>query len=202
MLTGSSSVVIEHMKMYCALEPNLAIAYFYFDFNEPGKQNATNFVSTLVAQLCNHIAELPEELTKLYQACSNGTQVAALYSLQEVLFAVAKKFDNVFIVADALDECPNDRKLREELLELIQDMSTQSSSNLHLLVTSRAEQDISERLLPLSSTRAISIQSSQIESDIKSYICYEISKDSKLKSFPAGQQENIQKTLLAGANGM
>ncbi|MCJ1345324.1 hypothetical protein MMC31_003531, partial [Peltigera leucophlebia] len=201
-LTGSSSVVIEHMKTYCASNPNLAIAYFYFDFNEPGKQNATNFVSTLIAQLCSHLAELPEELTKLYKTCNNGTHEAVLYSLQTVLFAVAKNFDTVFIVADALDECPIDGKLREELLDLIKDMSTQSSSNVHLLVTSRAEQDISERLFPLSTTRAISIQSSKIDSDIKSYICHEISKDSKLKSFPAGQQENIQRTLLAGANGM
>ena len=117
---------------YCTLKTNLAIAYFYFDFNEPGKQNATSFVSTLIAQLCNHLAELPEELTKLYKTCNNGTQVAALYSLQAALFEVAKKLDTVFIVADALDECPNDRNLRVDLLELIETMSTQSSSNIHL----------------------------------------------------------------------
>lgn len=117
---------------YCTLKPNLAIAYFYFDCNEPGKQNATSFVSTLIAQLCNHLAELPEELTKLYETCNNGTQVAALYSLQAALFEVAKKLDTVFIVADALDECPNDRNLRVDLLELIETMSTQSSSNMHL----------------------------------------------------------------------
>ena len=138
-LTGSSSITIEHMKTYCDSKPNPAIAYFYFDFNKPEKQNATNFVSTLIAQLCSHLAELPEELTKLYETCSNGTQVAALYSLQPVLFAVAKELDTVFIVADALDECPNNGTVRRDLLEQIKDMITQSSSNVHLLVTSRSE---------------------------------------------------------------
>ena len=99
------------------------------------------FVSTLIAQLCNHLAELPEELTELYKKYNNGTQVAALCSLQAALFAVAKKSDTIFIVADALDECPDDRNLRLDLLELIENMSTQSSSNVHLLVTSRSEQE-------------------------------------------------------------
>lgn len=190
------------MKTYCASKPNLAITYFYFDFNEPGKQNATNFISTLISQLCNHLAELPQELTELYKAYNSGRQIAALHTLKLALFAVAKKLDTVFIVADALDECPNDGNLRKELLELMNEMCAQSPSNIHLLVTSRSEPDISELLLSLSTTRAIPIQGPQIESDIKLYICSEISTDSKLKKFPSKEKERIEKNLVARANGM
>lgn len=201
-LTVSSSVIIEQLKVNCASKPNLAIAYFYFDFNESEKQNATSFVSTLIAQLCNHVVDLPEKLKELYEVCKNGRGVVTLDTLQAVLFAVAEKFGDVFIVADALDECPNNGTLREELLELIKDMSTRSSSNIHLLVTSRPELDIGELLLSLSTTRVIPIQGPPLEADIKSYIRYEFSSNSKLKKIPMEEQKKVEKRLMAGANGM
>lgn len=200
-LTGSSSVIIEQLRANCASKPNLAIAYFYFDFNESEKQNATSFVATLIAQLCNHVVDLPERLKELYETCDNGKRVATLDNLQATLFVVAQNFGDVFIVADALDECPNGI-IREELLELIKDMSTRSSSNIHLLVTSRLESDIEELLLSLSTTRVIPIQGSPLEADIKSYICNEISSNSKLKKIPIEEQKKIEKRLIAGANGM
>ena len=201
-LTVSSSVIIEQLKANCASKPNLAIAYFYFDFNESEKQNATSFVTTLIAQLCNHVVDLPEKLKELYKACNNGRGVATLDTLQAALFAVAEKFGDVFIVADALDECPNNGTLREELLELIKDMSIRQSSNIHLLVTSRLESDIEELLLSLSTTRAIAIHGSPLDADIKSYICNEISSNSELKKIPIQEQRKIEKRLIAGADGM
>lgn len=201
-LIVSSSVIIEQLKVNCDSKPNLAIAYFYFDFNESEKQNATNFVTSLIAQLCNHVVDLPEKLKELYKACNNGRGLAALDTLLAALYAMAEKFDDVFIVADALDECPNDGTLREELLELIKDMSTRSSSNIHFLVTSRLESDIEELLRSLSTTRVIPIQGSSLEADINSYICNEISSNPKLKKIPIEEQKKIEKHLIAGANGM
>lgn len=198
----SSSVIIEQLKVNCDSKPNLAIAYFYFDFNESEKQNATSFVTSLIAQLCNHVVDLPEKLKELYKACNNGRGLAALDTLLVALYAMAEKFDDVFIVADALDECPNDGTLREELLELIKDMSTRSSSNIHFLVTSRLESDIEELLRSLSTTRVIPIQGSSLEADINSYICNEISSNPKLKKIPIEEQKKIEKHLIAGANGM
>lgn len=115
---------------------------------------------------------------------------------------MAEKFDEVFIVADALDECPNDGTLRDELLELIKDMSTRSSSNIHLLVTSQRKSDIEELFRLISKTRVIPIQGSPLEADIKSYIRNEISSNSKLRKFPIEEQKKIEKRLVAGANGM
>ncbi len=201
-LIVSSSVIIEQLKVNCDSKPNLAIAYFYFDFNESEKQNATSFVTSLIAQLCNHVVDLPEKLKELYKACNNGRGLAALDTLLVALYAMAEKFDDVFIVADALDECPNDGTLREELLELIKDMSTRSSSNIHFLVTSRLESDIEELLRSLSTTRVIPIQGSSLEADINSYICNEISSNPKLKKIPIEEQKKIEKHLIAGANGM
>src|SRR5437773_9476547 len=104
------------MKDYCGSNLSQAVAYFYFDFNDTEKQNAVNCVSSLIAQLCSQVVDLPEKLKELYKRCNDGKQKAAMRNLKAVLelFAVMEEVD-IFIVADALDECPkNAEKLREE----------------------------------------------------------------------------------------
>ena len=83
-----------------------------------------------------HTKNTSQELAELYKAHNSGRQIAALHALQAVLFVVARKLETVFIVADALGECPNDGNLKEELLELVKNMCIQSSLDIHLLVTS------------------------------------------------------------------
>lgn len=73
-LTGSRSAFLEQCR---ASYPNLATAFSFGDSKEPLTRKAANFLPTLGAQLCNHRAELPEEVIKLYKACNNGTQVAS-----------------------------------------------------------------------------------------------------------------------------
>jgi hypothetical protein len=193
------------MKAYCDSKPNLAVAYFYFDFNDTDKQNAATYVSSLIAQLCSQVVNLPEKLKELYKRCNNGKQKAAIYDLKSVLalFAEMKELD-IFIVADALDECPKGREkgFREELLELIVEVKAWPISNIHLLVTSRPEPDIGEKLTPLLTTKAISIQGSEVESDIKLYIGSQLSTDPKLRKWSSEVKEEIEKTLIAGAKGM
>ncbi|KAH0533900.1 hypothetical protein FGG08_007482, partial [Glutinoglossum americanum] len=201
-----SSIIIEHMKAYCGSKPRLAVAYFYFDFNDTEKQNAANCVSSLIAQLCSQVVDLPEKLKELYKRCNDGKQEAAIHDLKSALalFAETKELDDIFIVTDALDECPKnkEKEFREELLELITEVKDWSTSNIHLLVTSRLEPDIEEALTPLLTARAISIQGSQVESDIKLHISSQLKTDPKLKQWPSEVKTEIEEALTAGANGM
>jgi len=73
------------------------------------------------------------------------------------------------MVIDALDKCLRDGD-REEVLGLIAEIKTWSPSNLHLLVTSRQETDINEKLVTLLTAPAISIQGPQVASDIELYV--------------------------------
>ena len=105
-----SSTIIEHMKAYCDSKPGLAVAYFYFDFDNAEKQDASTFTSSLIAQLCNRVVDLPEQLMELYKSCNNGHQKAAKRELKAMLSQLIKDLEDVFIVVDALDECPKNGK--------------------------------------------------------------------------------------------
>jgi ankyrin repeat domain-containing protein 50 len=196
-----SSTIIEHMKEHCNLEPGFALAYFYFDFSDTEKQEVSAFVSSLITQLCNQVVDIPQELDDLYKKCNNGRQKATMRELKTTLSRIIKDLEDVFIVVDALDECPKNGD-RGELLEIITEIRAWSSSNMHLLVTSRLEPDIRETLTPLLTSQAISIQGAQVESDIKVHVVSQLAIDPRLKRWSSDIKTEIEKTLTAGANGM
>lgn len=155
----------------------------------------------MIAQLCNKIVDLPEQLKELYKRCNNGNQKAGKRELKATLSQLMKDLDDLFIVVDALDECPKHGK-REELLELIAEIKAWSLSNLHLLVTSRHEPDIEKALTPLLKSSAIPIQGPQVESDIKLYNDRQLAIDPKLEKWSREVKVEIENTPAAGANAM
>jgi hypothetical protein len=124
-----------------------------------------------------------------------------MQELKMALSWVVGSLEDVFILVDALDECPRNTG-REELLDLIRDIKSWSLSNLHLLVTSRREPDIKEAIMPLLTSLEISIQGPGVESDIKLHITSQLATDPKLKKWSSDFKIEIENTLLAGANGM
>lgn len=178
--------------------------YFYFYFNDTKKQNAINFISSIIAQLVGQTIELPPKLKEVYTRCNNGKQEAAIHHLIAVLsdFAATEQLDDIFIVADALDECPTSKEERKELLELIQDIIAFSPSKIHLLVTSRPESDIKEILSSQPTVSPLSIQNTEAKSDIKKYIADQLAIDSKLKGWSSDVKLLIEDSLTKKANGM
>src|SRR5258708_2290607 len=66
----------------------------------------------------------------------------------------------VYLIVDALDECPSTSSLpspREELLSLLEDLVEEKLANLRICVTSRPEVDIKTILEPLA-FRSVSLQ--------------------------------------------
>jgi len=203
-LTCYSSTIIEHMISYTSSKPRSAVAYFYFDFNDAKKQRLQNCLSCLIAQLCQSMSTIPEKLKSLHNRCSGANQTPSLNDLTEVMssFVTVNEFDNILLILDALDECPKDgdENFRSELLEWIMEISGQLSSSLRLLVTSRPEPDIGDMLCP--AFQSLSIQGSQVKSDIGRYIQSQLSKDSKLRSLLSDVKAEIEKILADGADGM
>jgi ankyrin repeat domain-containing protein 50 len=188
------------MKEHCK-KPGIALAYFYFDFNDPEKQKTSNLVSSLLAQLCNKLDDLPEQLKMLYKDCIKGQQRAATDKLNAMLSLVVKDLEDVFIVIDALDECAKIGE-RGELLTLIKDIHAWSLSKVHLLLTSRPEPDIKAVLMPLVGSQAIPIQGSEVDSDINLHIRSQLLTDPKLKKWPNEVRKEIENALTARASGM
>ena len=111
----------------------------------------------------------------------------------------------MFIIMDAVDECPNSTGApspREKVLEFVGWLSNLHCSHLSICVTSRPETDIEVVLLPLPScTVSLHGEDGQME-DIANYIKWFINSDTKARKWRKDDKELVLEKLLEGANGM
>jgi hypothetical protein len=138
-----------------------------------------------------------EALNALFSRRQDGQYQPTTEGLVLTLQHMLKEFNQTFIFLDALDEC----KEREELLGLIKIIVDWKLDMLHLLATSRRENDIEETLTPLI-TGQICIKSAPVDADIRTHIHERLQNDTKLRRWPKNVRTEIEKTLMDGANGM
>lgn len=133
----------------------------------------------------------------LFSSCENGLQQPAISALMKTLKHIMEVPKDAYIIIDALDECAD----REELIQVIEEMNGWKFRNLHLLVTSRKERDISDSFDTLN-PKEVGIQSALVDADLKIYIQDKLTTDPKLRKWPAEVRDEIQQALEAGSNGM
>src|SRR5437667_10246899 len=128
-------------------------------------------------------------------------RASPLLALSWRLGRMLQTFHETFIILDALDEC----KERHELLEDIEKIAGWKTERLHILATSRRENDIEQRIEPLiNDQEQICIQSALVNDDIRAYVHERLQTDWRLRRWqkkPEVQQE-IQRTLMDKADGM
>ena len=112
----------------------------------------------------------------------------------------------VWLVLDALDECRTRKgPSTEGLLSWIREVLNEERGNVHLLVTSRPEQDIESEIMEFAHIDdVVPIQSSLITNDIRAYVRTRVREDNGLKrwrSQPEVQNE-IETRLMEKADGM
>jgi hypothetical protein len=111
----------------------------------------------------------------------------------------------VYLILDALDECPNKYSFpspREKVLQLVEGLIDSRLSSLRICVTSRPEVDIKVLFEPLS-FRSISLhdESGQME-DIEKYIKSSINKVSRIRRWKAEDKQLVIDVLTNNAGGM
>ena len=190
-----SSTIIQDVKSSYQFEPTVAIAYFYFDFNDLDKQRTEKLIRSLIVQLSGSYSA--ESLLSAYSQSQKGRNQLTVEQLTLILRQMLQSFNSTYILLDALDECTD----REDLLEFIEALMSWNITNLHVLATSRRENDIATALEPLA-TCHLCIQSALVDADIRVHILERLSNDPKLKKWPADVQNEIENTLMIGAKGM
>jgi len=182
---------------HCQSDPAFAFGYFYFDFRDPAKQRYENLVRSLIEQLSDQSSGTPEALRTLYSQNQDGARQPTVKVLVETLRGIIRGFKQTYIIVDALDECSE----REKLLVLIGDIIDWKIGTLHILATSRKEQDIEDYLSSLISDE-INIQSTFVDADIQVHVRERLRNDRRLRKWSVDAQLEIETALVDGAHGM
>jgi hypothetical protein len=184
-----------------------SIAFFYFDFKDESKKNARSALSSLLVQLAAQSDAYSEVLSALYSKHGAGSKQPSDDALRKALESMLGIPDQapIYIVIDALDECPNGVGTptpRENVLRLVEWLSSLHCSNLWISVTSRPEPDIEAVLQSLVSvTISLHNQPGQNE-DITNYIKWFVNSDPKARKWRKEDKELVIEKLSERAHGM
>ena len=111
----------------------------------------------------------------------------------------------IYLIFDALDECPNHSGLptpREEALDLVRNLVGLRLPNLHICITSRPEIDIQSTLEPLTSLRVSLHNQSGQKKDIVDYVNSVVYSDTKIGRWREEDRRLVIETLSERADGM
>ena len=111
----------------------------------------------------------------------------------------------IYLVMDALDECPNDSGIpssREKVLKLVKELVGLHHPNLRLCVTSRPEFDIRTTLAPLVTQQVSLHDEIGQKQDIIDYIVSIVSSDERMKRWRDDDKTVVIETLTEKVDGM
>ena len=204
---ASSSVIQDLMD---ACETGSAImAYFYFDFKDLNKQSSLDLLRSLVLQLSTRSSPCCDILHHVYKTHEDGTRQPSDDILKECLKEMLRLLAQgpIYIILDALDECPDSSGLpspRNEVLQLVKELIDLRLRALHICATSRPEVDIRAVLEPLA-FRSVSLHDEGGQkADIADYVqsVVDSSPTAAMRRWRADDKKLVIETLTERADGM
>ena len=182
------------------------MAYFFFDFKDTAKQDAHAFLSSVLVQLSSQSDSFCNILLEFYSAHQRGSEQPSGGALMQCLEKMLKVPSNIplFLIVDALDECPDISGVRERVLKLVVELVGLHLSNLRICLTSRPEVEIRKVLEPLTSTsNRISLHDEDGQKkDVANYITSIVNSDQKIMTRREKDKELVVKTLSNRADGV
>jgi ankyrin repeat domain-containing protein 50 len=195
--TVLSSTAIQHTLRHRRSNPRIGIAFHYFTFTDDAKQNVSGMLRTMLLQLSNQLDDGHAALIALHNTYKAGEP--PVQALENTLKQILLKFQDVYVVIDALDESPRGER-RDPVLETLAEMHGWLIGGLHILITSRDEADIRDGLSPQTSDE-VSMDNKDVDKDIEDYVVQRLRNDPKFIKF-ASYRTKIETTLIERAHGM
>jgi hypothetical protein len=183
------------------------LAFFYCDFREDQKRDLRGLLSSLLAQLCYQSDSYCDVLSKFYSEHAKGLRRPSDDALVGCLKDLLKLpgLAPVYLIVDALDECPNIPTLRSpraKVLCLIEELIKLQIPNLRICVTSRPEVDIKNVFDPLT-LHFVSLHDERGQKgDIEDYIKLVINTHPKNRRWKAEHKQLVFDILAQKADGM
>ncbi|OAG06012.1 ankyrin [Paraphaeosphaeria sporulosa] len=197
-----ASNVIEDITTKIGLREDAALCFAYYNYRDARLKELHQIVTALLKQLCRRKDQLPRDLLQT----KHDALPSSLVGTQERFRSLIEDLPQVYVVFDALDECPEQE--RGDILGFITGIVTaQVRCHVKVFVTSRNEMDIAkafgDRHIP-----TIQIQTENVTADIETFARSQVEKlqggehGKTLYVTNDGLKEKIVRTLATKAEGM
>lgn len=175
--TVLASRTLEDLIDVSESDPKKPIIYFYFKGDDIFKSDPIKMLRGLVKQLFQKSNWKSDPLRLLYER-QNPESPLSGDRLLTTLCDMASKFDEVYLVLDALDECED----RGDLYEFLEAIGQWQKVNSPILLTSREEQDIKEAIESMNIEKSYTrLTAELLRDDIHTYVSSRLETDIAFK---------------------
>ena len=124
------SIVVDELTTRFSNDPTIGIAYIYCNFRRQEEQKIDDLLASLLKQLAESQPSLPVTVEELYDRLKTKRTRPTLDEILGSLQMVMAAYSRVFIIIDALDECPVSNVCRQRFLSGLFNLSTKCGANL------------------------------------------------------------------------
>lgn len=178
------------------MESSDTVAYIYLDYSETEDQTAVNIVGSLVRQLVQRRAAIPDQILSLYKDHSKMNRRLNLTDTTKLLQSECLSRHRTFIVVDALNECSANNGTQENIINVL----SRLSPSTHIMLTSQSDVAVVEKI-----PNAVQLEIQAANTDIAAYIETRLEEDSLLRRHIRGDTELkalITTRLVQNAKGL
>lgn len=195
--------MIDKLSQKYELLDNFGIAFAYCKYDDKSTQPLIAILPAIIKQLCYKKAVLPDRIIQLFRDYSGQAKPRTEDLFKDMFQSITEEYDTVYIVIDALDECPRKTKdtlgQRGRIIDFIID-SVRSNPRVKFLVASRYENDIRRAFQNFD--RTVELEAKYVRADIKKYVKYVVNKEPDLRKLGKNMKEKIIQTLTTANNAM
>ncbi|KAF6232153.1 hypothetical protein HO173_009536 [Letharia columbiana] len=188
------SIVVDYLEQEHRREKT-GVAYV-FCMHNGANQTASNYLGSSLRQLARQNAAILEDIKSCHRHHTRYETRPSLDEFAKLLRLQVEKFDEVFIVIDALDECPEHDQVRKSFLAEVRALLPKVS----LMVTSRDVPSIENMF-----KHDIRLEIRARDQDIRGFIKSQMEQRDGLVELLEGHsdvQSTIIATVLEKTNGM
>jgi hypothetical protein len=193
--TMMAASVVNHVETQLIKStPGTNLAYLFCDYKSEEEQSLDQLLGNLLQQLIQNSRELAGPLVTLYEAHAEKKTFPSVGEITDLLRDTISRHVDVYIVVDAIDECPQRNRRRRQLLSTLQNLNSDTDA-LHLFVTSRFTPDVVE-VFKDTSTLEVKAHSE----DVRRYV------QARFEDFKAplsdSWQTKVEEAIIASTNSM
>lgn len=189
--TLMAAVTINHL-IETRRSDDIGVAYIYCHYKTTAGQTLINLLAIILKQLVRGRASISESVSCLYQRHVELGTKPSLQEISSTLRSVTQEYATVYIVVDALDECPD---IRTELVDEIRQF--QGEANVRLMATSRPIPEVKEQFI---AAQMLEVRAS--EDDVKKYVAGQMCRLPKCVKNNQELQLKIVERIVELVDGM
>ena len=191
--TMMAAIAIDHLGRLAQVD--VGLAYVFCNYKSQVDQTLYTLLSALLKQLVQSRTDIAAPVTRVYDHHFKQKSKPSLDEIFTALSTVCSSHARVYVVVDALDECTDQDRTRNQLVEKLRELQTRT--NVRLLFTSRFIPEITEKFR---STPVLKIRAR--EKDIQRFVADQIPHLPSCIGRDDELTRTVQSKIVAAVDGM